>query len=327
MMAPDPAATVHPRDDGGAGRGRSDDRFVDRHVLVTGASGFLGGNLCNRLLAAGATVHAASRAIRASSRPRLRWWPCDLSSLEAVRALMTQIRPDVVYHLSGLVNRAPELDFVIPTFSSLLQSTINILTVGTELNCRRMIVTGSLTEPEDNLPPSSPYAAEKWACGAYARMFHELFRAPVVVLRLFMVYGPGQAETRLVPSVILSLLRGQTPKVSSGRWQTDWVYVDDIITGFMAAAFHPNVEGCTIDLGTGIQHSIRDVVHAVLTSMDSAIEPAFGALPDRTVPSPRHADTNYAWEKLGWKAATPLEAGIANTVSWFRNQVAGGAES
>ena len=82
--------------------------------------------------------------------------------------------------------------------------------------------------------PSSPYAAAKWSATAYARMFHSLYQTPVVVLRPFMTYGPGQHETKIVPYVIDSLLQGKVRRhLSSGAWSADWVFVDDVIDGFL----------------------------------------------------------------------------------------------
>ena len=90
--------------------------------------------------------------------------------------------------------------------------------------------------------PHSPYAAAKWAASGYGRMFHELYGAPVVILRPFMTYGPGQAPSKLIPAVTLSLLRGERPKLSSGKARADWVYIGDVIEGFIAAAPHPELK-------------------------------------------------------------------------------------
>jgi len=79
----------------------------------------------------------------------------------------------------------------------------------------RIVLTASLTEPlavEGAQTPHSPYAAAKWAASGYGRMFHELYGTPVVMLRPFMTYGPGQAPSKLIPAVTLSLLRGERPK-------------------------------------------------------------------------------------------------------------------
>ena len=144
---------------------------------------------------------------------------------------------------------------VLSTFHSLLTSTVNLLVVAREIGCRRIILTGSLTEPglDGSLAatPQAPYAAAKWVAAGYRRMFNHLYDTPVVVLYLFMTYGPGQAPTKLIPSVALALLQGERSRLSSGRHRSDWVYISDVIEGFVAAATVSGIEGKTIDFGSG----------------------------------------------------------------------------
>src|SRR5262245_179849 len=116
-------------------------------ALVTGASGFLGSHLCRRLLAEGADVHATPRAARASDDPRLRWWRTDLAADGSARALLRDVRPELVFHLAGQVSAAPSAELVLPAFHSLLGSTVNLLSAAADAGCRRLVVTGSLTEP------------------------------------------------------------------------------------------------------------------------------------------------------------------------------------
>ncbi|MEP6935989.1 MAG: SDR family NAD(P)-dependent oxidoreductase, partial [Nitrospirota bacterium] len=144
-------------------------------VLVTGGSGFLGSHLCRRLVELGAEVHATSRATRAEQKSGFRWWQTDLADMTAARDLLATIKPDVIYHLAGFVGASPARELVAPTFHSLLLSTVNLLTAVTEIGCRRLILIGSLTEPEATkaeATPVSPYAAAKWAASGYGRMFH-----------------------------------------------------------------------------------------------------------------------------------------------------------
>jgi nucleoside-diphosphate-sugar epimerase len=289
-------------------------------VLVTGASGFLGSHLCTRLLADGAHVHATSRTARTSEHARLRWWQRDLSDPGSARALLGEIRPDVVFHLAGQVSAAPDLALVRPAFASLLGSTVSLLAAATELGCRRLVVTGSLTEPESaEVAPSSPYAAAKWASSAYARMFHALYETPVVIVRPFMTYGPRQDPGKLIPHVIRSLLEGTPPKLASGRWLADWVYVDDVIDGFALAATRPAIDGRTFDLGSGVLRSTRDVVEKIASRIPSRAEPQFGALPDRPAERVRKADLGTAKAALGWEPRTALEAGLDRTIAWYRD--------
>ncbi|MBI3408484.1 MAG: NAD(P)-dependent oxidoreductase [Planctomycetes bacterium] len=293
-------------------------------TLITGASGFLGSHLCERLLKHGAEVHAVSRTKRSSDHASVRWHQCPLTEFESVHRLFREIKPEVIFHLSGQVTAAAELELVLPTFNSLAGSTVHVLAAATHIGCQRVVLTGSLTEPDPTCgesAPSSPYAAAKWMGSVYARMFHRLYETPVVILRPFMTYGPRQNKDKLLPHVIRSLLRGSQPRLSSGNWQADWVYVDDVIDGFVSAASQPAVEGCTIDLGSGTLTSTREVVQKLVTAIDPRVEPLFGAVADRPFERVWAANTAYAKERLGWEPRTSLDQGLANTVRWFQENL------
>lgn len=292
-------------------------------VLVTGASGFIGVHLCRYLNQAGSHVHATSRVKRVTEPGGVTWWQGDPADEATARHLVTTIKPDVIFHLSGMVGASPELDLVLPTFHSLLASTVNLLTVSAGAPLRRIVLVASLTEPQSTqgeVIPDSPYAAAKWASGGYGRMFHRLFGTPCVCVRPFMAYGPGQDPKKLIPSVALALLNGEQPKLSSGQWQADWVYIDDVIEGFLQAALAPGIEGATIDLGSGTLTSVRTVVEQLVAIIGSDIKPLFGALPDRPFEQVRLADTAGVFATLGWKVTTSLERGLQQTVDWYRDQ-------
>ena len=294
-------------------------------ALVTGASGFLGSHLSARLASEGVVVHASSRMPQ-NDRPDYRWWIGDLSDIAFARSICKEAQPEVIFHFSGLTSASPSLDLVLPTYHSLLTSTLNILSASQELSiCPRIVLVASLTEPPltDASPtPSSPYAAAKWACGAYGRMFHELFHTPIAFVRPFMTYGPRQQANKLIPYVISSLLRCEPPKLSSGTWKADWVYVDDVVEGLVAASHVPGIEGSTFDLGSGVMMSIRQVVEQVVEIMGHETEPLFGALPDRPMEPVRAADIVTSQQRLGWRPKVSLKEGLEQTVNWHRHNFA-----
>jgi nucleoside-diphosphate-sugar epimerase len=294
-------------------------------ALVTGASGFIGSHLCQRLVQIGATIHTVSRQHHTGAVPGWCWWQGDLADLATVRDILHRSKPDVVFHLASHVSGAREREAVLPTFHSNLMSTVNLLTVASEIGCRRFILAGSMEEPDATTPdavPCSPYAAAKWAGSAYARMFHALYQLPVVILRIFMVYGPAQRDLRkLIPYVTLSLLRGEPPRLSSGQRQVDWIYIDDVVDGILAAAQAPAIEGGTLEIGSGTLVSVRAVVEQLVDLITPGGAVPFGALPERPLEQVRVAGTAATYAKLGWQPTTPLPAGLHRTVAWYAQQL------
>lgn len=296
------------------------ERWIGEKVLVTGGSGFLGSRLCRRLLDLGVEVHATSRTVRTTEPGGPIWWQLDLSDIDSVRRLLTDLKPKVVYHLAGSAGAKPDLALVLPTFEGLVVSAVNVLVAGTEAGCARIVVTGSLTEPIGGvIAPiaSSPYAAGKWASTAYARMFHLLYRTPTVILTPFMTFGPGQDRGKIIPSVILSLLRGESPKLSSCLWEVDWVFVDDLVEAFLAAARVPQIEGECFDVGTGTSLTVRSVVERIFLLMGEPTQPLFGMLPDRPSEPVRRADTAHTYELLKWRAQIPFDEALQRTIAWY----------
>ena len=150
----------------------------DQRVMITGATGFLGFHLCRRLRKEGADVYAISRGARESVDERFRWLQSDLSDASEIRRMLLEVKPDLIFHLSGLVTGVCGLELVLPTLHSLLVSTVNLLTAAAEIGSTRVVLAGSLTEPmPDDTEPKhgSTYAAAKWPRSAYGRMFCRLY--------------------------------------------------------------------------------------------------------------------------------------------------------
>jgi nucleoside-diphosphate-sugar epimerase len=296
--------------------------LMRRTVLVTGASGFIGSHLCKRLRDLGAVVHGVSRRPREGGAVS-RWWQADLEDELATRQLVESVAPEFIFHLASFVSGKREIDYVLPALRSNLLSTVNLLISATEYGCQKLVLTGSLEEVEGDATtatPSSPYAAAKGAASTYARMFHVLYGTPVVTARLFMVYGPNQKDqTKLVPYVTLSLLRGQLPQLMSGTREVDWIYIDDVVDAYLSLASKEGIEGETVDIGSGELTSVRRVVDLLADLVEPDVRPHFGNLEDRPLERVRVADVEHAYSLAGWKAKTSLAEGLQQTVDWYRN--------
>lgn len=289
-------------------------------VLLTGGSGFIGRHLLARLDSAGVEIHCTTRSSAPAGLPGS-WHSLELADPEAVDRLVSEVRPEVVFHLASHVAGSRDVALVIPTFLGNLASTVALMTsLVRHGGCSRFVQAGSLEEPEEAWAvPASPYGASKLAASAYARMFHALYGLPVVLARLFMVYGPGHQDVKkLVPYTIQSLLRGETPTFSSGVRPVDWVYVDDVAEGLLRLATAPNVAGRRVDLGRGELHTVRQVVEEIFRQVAPEKTPSFGGLGDRfaeQVRTARHAETLSV---LGWAPQVPLAEGLAHTIAAFR---------
>ncbi|WP_274230532.1 NAD-dependent epimerase/dehydratase family protein [Actinomycetospora straminea] len=315
-MPPVPAP-ARPGDDAPSGQLRG------RRVLVTGATGFVGRHLCRRLRRLGAEVHALSRdpGPHVATLPGVTWHRGDLADEEDVAAIVGRVRPAAVFHLASLVQGDRESALALPMLEANTRAAVAVMTAANDVPGCRVVLTGSIEEPRGDEPPVSPYAAAKSAATGYARLFHAQWELPVTVLRLAMVYGPDQPDTRkLVPYVCSCLLDGTTPALSSGTRPIDWVHVDDVCDALVRAATTPDAAGQVLDIGSGQTSTVAEVVRTLadLAGHDGPL--GFGEGEDRRLDLAHVADPGPAAATLGWRATTTLRDGLARTLAWHAEQ-------
>jgi nucleoside-diphosphate-sugar epimerase len=284
---------------------------------VTGATGFIGSHLAKRLAALGAEVHTVSRA--APGGNGWTWHTTDLSDAGATAALIREVQPTDVFHLASAVTGARDVGYVGPTMAGNLIGAVNLMTaIATDAPATRLVLAGSVEEPRGNDVASSPYAVAKWAATGYARMCHALWGVPVTVLRVAMVYGPAQPDTKkLIPYVAIKLLGGEEPDLASGTRLVDWIYVEDVVDAFVLAAETERAAGRVLDIGSGTQVSIRDTIELLAKLVGGTARPRFGAIPDRPLDAPQVSDPAAAAEVLDWRPTTSLADGLRRTIAWY----------
>ena len=313
----------------------------DVSVLVTGADGFIGSHLVERLVAEGARVRAFCLYNSAGSAGWLDGVPTetrsaldlrlgDIRDARFVEAAVEGVQ--VVFHLAALI--AIPYSYVAPEsfVDTNIRGTLNVLEAARRAGVERLVQTSTSevygtpaelpireTHP---LQAQSPYAATKVAADQLTTAFQRSFGLPAVVLRPFNTYGPRQSERAVLPTMLRQLLSGSR-EIRLGRLdpRRDLTYVADTVDGFIRAATAPGIDGRVIQLGTGRAESIGDLLGLAcrLLGVEArAVEDPSRLRPESSEVLVLEADPSLAREVLGWEPRTSLEDGIRATIAWLR---------
>lgn len=315
--------------------------YRGKTVLVTGAGGFIGSHLTEQLVAAGATTRALVHYNALGTWGWLDHSPvkdqvqviagdiCDRDGLrEAVRGC------EVVFHLAALIAipysyRAPA-SFVRTN----VEGTLNILLACQEAGVGRVVQTSTSEvygtarsvpiSEEHPLQGQSPYSASKIGADKMAEAFHRSFGVPVVTVRPFNTFGPRQSARAVIPTIITQCLAGQTLRLGHLHPTRDLNYVANTVEGFLLAGVVPEAVGQTLNLGSGREISIGDLVQLIarLTATQPVVETDAVRLRPRSSEVERLlADSTLATKILGWKPRVALEEGLQLTINWVRHHM------
>jgi nucleoside-diphosphate-sugar epimerase len=304
------------------------------HVLVTGAGGFIGRHLCRSLTRTGAHVTGLLRSISSLTPDRTlsgvsQWVEADIRDMSRLRAII-RANPAIthVFHLAAATSGERSFHSAQEMIQINTQGTINLLSALEGSACACFIHTGSAEEYGPGTPPFrethpmlpvSPYSASKAAATLFCQMYHRTLACPVVILRPFLVYGPGQASDRLIPQVIHAALNHRSFPMTTGQQTREFTYIDDLIDGYLRAATTPEAIGQIINLGTGHSITVLDAVRTIKRMTRSRMELAIGAIPTRPGEIMRYeCDNTRARDLLKWSPKISLHEGLSRTIAWYR---------
>lgn len=304
-------------------------------ALVTGASGFVGAVLTRRLVEQGREVHLFVR--RESNLWRLKdilanviTHEVDLRDAATVERCVAEIRPSVIYHMAtnGAFSNQRDCTTI---FAANFSGTQNLLKACEQVGFDCFINTGSSSEygiktvpmhEKDILEPMGYYGVSKASTTLLCSSEAVQKNLPVVTLRLFSPYGPWDDPKRFIPYVIKSLLRGEAPLLSTPESVRDYVYIDDVVDLYLKVSAKQYLPGEIINVGSGVQSSLGDVVTVLEDVIGNGVEPVWGSVPiQRPEPQCWVADINKAQRHLGWQPSIHLAAGLRNTVAWVREHL------
>jgi len=310
-----------------------------KKVLVTGAGGFIGSHLAERLVEAGAEVRAMVHYNALGRRgwlddspkaKRMELVAGDITDRDSVMAAMRD--REIVFHLAALIAIPYSYHAPASYVRTNIEGTLNVLTAARELGVARLVHTSTSetygtarTVPiaEDHpLQGQSPYAATKIGADKLAESFHLSFGVPVVTVRPFNTYGPRQSARAVIPTIITQALAGGPVRLGNLQPTRDLNFVSNTVDGFLAAAQSDTAIGQVINLGSGVEISIGDLAgklialcggKARIVREKQRIRPT-GSEVERLL-----ADISRARQLLGWKPRVNLDQGLERTVAWFRD--------
>lgn len=298
-------------------------------ALITGASGFIGCALSTHLIAAGEEVHAIVRPESTS------WRNAALQGavihngtiLDAawLDATLLAVQPDVVFHCAAHGAYSFQRD-VRTIAATNVVGTANILHAAAAAGCPRLVNSGTSSEygdcdhapSETETPrPNSVYAATKAAATWLCSMRAEPSDMDVVTLRLYSAYGPFEDPRRLMPALCARALRGELPPLADPWIVRDFVYIDDVIDAYVAAATARRPQRI-YNVGTGVETSLESLVGLACETFHIDVAPDWGAYPNRgwDVRCWR-ADATLITEDLGWGPRRSLRDGLRLFAEWI----------
>lgn len=315
----------------------TDTDWQGRRVLVTGAGGFIGSHLTERLVELGASVRALVRYTSSGNWGWLDHSPRkddidvvlgDVQDFFSVRKAMHD--REVVFHLAALIGIPYSYHAPQSYVHTNVEGTLNVLQAARELKTERIVCTSTSEVygtaqyvPIDESHPlqgQSPYSASKIAADKLAESYFCSFDVPVAVVRPFNTYGPRQSARAVVPTIITQALAGGQIRLGSLSPTRDFTFVSDTVAGFVSTAANQQSVGQVMNFGNGAEISIADLASAIGRLLGKEL--TLVAEDDRVRPENSEverlcADATKARTLLGWKPQVSLEDGLRQTIEWI----------
>ena len=301
-------------------------------VLITGASGFIGSQLARLLVREGSEVFALLRPESDPWRirdllPDLQVVQGDLLNVDGWAEQLITIRPQVCFHLAWYAE--PGVFLASPRNLEYLSASLALATHLAEAGCRKLVIAGTFSEYDQDqgylsessdLRPNTLYGASKAALHQALSLWAPAAGVELVWARIFSVYGPGEHQKRFVPAVILAALRGEATRLSPGEQMRDYLHVEDAAAALWAVT-QSDLSG-PVNIASGKPIAIGEIALQIGQILGRPDLIRLGDLPYREGdPMFVCANTALLKKTTGWKPHYALEAGLKNSIDWWRGHL------
>jgi len=317
--------------------------WKDKRVLVTGAGGFIGSHLVERLVSEGARVRALVHYNSRNDPGLLKFLsdetlagldllPADLLDPYAVQQAVDGI--EIVFHLGALISIPYSYIHPYHVAETNMMGTLNVLEACRAVGVRRLVHTSSsevygtaLRVPIDEDHPlqgQSPYSASKIGADKLAKSYFCAYELPVVTLRPFNTYGPRQSDRAVIPTIIAQTLTQDVVHLGNLDARRDLTYVTDTVDGFIKVSAAADVEGKTYNLGAGSDISIGKLAEKIIKLVGRPVKIDVDEArlrPEGSEVQRLLADNTLAKKELGWEPRISLDEGLRRTIKWISDNL------
>ena len=315
------------------------DAYADRNVLVTGGAGAIGSNLCRALAEAGAHVIILDNLSSAErwnvpSLPGILFVEGDVRDEVQLKRVFFE-RPKIVYHLAAFFANQNSVDHPETDLMVNGMGTLRLLEYSAMSGVERFVYASSgcsiygssaplpLREEFMSMHLSTPYQITKMLGELYCNFFYHHYGLKVVKPRFFNSYGPGEVPGQyrnVIPNFIYWAMKGSPlPITGSGEETRDFTYVGDIVDGLLRAGVMEEAVGQEFNLASGTETRILDLAHLINDIVGNTAGITFAQRRKWDTKSRLLASVERARQLIGYEPRTPFEAGLENTVHWFRD--------
>jgi len=304
-----------------------------KSVLITGATGFVGRQCLPLLVRDGFDVHAISSGVHNIDIEGVTWRKADLLSKNSVEELLASVKAEYLLHLAWITT--PGIYWNSPDNHEWTTASVDLFRRFIKHGGRRIVATGSCAEYDwrfglcseelTPLAPSTTYGKCKHELQTFLEELGHEKNISAAWARLFYLYGPFENKSRLIPSVIYSLLRGERARCTSGEQVRDYLYVYDAANA-LVSLLGSSVNGA-INIGSGRAVEVRRIVELIAGKLGKMHLLGLGDLPCKDAePYLIMADNSRLMTELNWREEYTLEQGLNETLSWWENRYNNGDE-
>ena len=301
-------------------------------ILITGATGFIGQHLIEKLSKEKFEIYCLSRKFNNDFINKYSNFctllEIDLTDYNMTNQAILKVSPHYVIHLASSKSRSNKIDDIRSIFDYNFNSSLNLFeTLLKNKNLISLTVLGSIEEYGNvNIPfienqfesPNTIYGLSKLSITKLANIFFNEYNLPVVILRPSIVYGPNQNVDMFIPSLINALIQKQNFKMTYGEQFRDFIFIDDLIEALINTISIDELSGLVINIASGLSYKLNEIAIKIATQLNATKHLQIGAIKYRNLEIMEYTvDINNAKTNIKWQPKISIDEGLALTIASF----------